>query len=92
MGRVTVKSETLRPCLVYDHTNTPSRAIFHGWTFEAEVVAPALIRGGHNGGQLSSTMALVEFETGRCGKVHPERVMFLDSAGRFKAYDWSARE
>lgn len=78
----------LRPCLVHQPKERgmitdPVPALWHCWTNEAEVVAPSIMRGGHNGGQLAHTFALVEFADGTVGKVHPERVKFLDTGEKF---------
>lgn len=89
----------LRPCLVYtkekkgaiNETSTV-HALFHAWAHEAEVIAQSLMRGGHPGGQLSHTFALVEFEDGTVKMVNPERVKFLDNAEKFEEYDWSMND
>ena len=87
-SEINIKAE-LRPCMVRDpKTQDLVPALWHCWSHVAEVVAPSPLRGGHAGGQLSSTFALVEFEDGTVAKVHPERVAFLSSAEKFKEYAW----
>ena len=64
------------------------RGLFHGFVTVAEVAAPSIARGSHNGGQLSDVFALVEFSDGTVRKVDPERLQFLDSAAEFDCYAW----
>lgn len=63
-----------RPCLV-----DGKRALWHRWVDRAEVVPPSIMRGGHGGGQLACTVALVELFDGTVKTVYPERVRFLDT-------------
>lgn len=58
------------------------KAFFHKWTIEQQVVAPGVMVGSHPGGQLCSTLALVETEDGRVLKVEPDRIRFLDTEER----------
>lgn len=73
-----------RPCLVDGR-----KAMWHRWTIREEVVGPSILNGGHGGGQLSATFALVEFEDGTVAEVYPDKVRFLDSAKVFEEYDFS---
>lgn len=91
--KMTMCSE-LRPCMVNTTgsrtgriTETP--ALFHGFFQEAHVVPPSNLRGGHNGGQTSTTVAVVEYDTGEVEKVEAYRIRFLDSPGNFRDYDWT---
>lgn len=85
-----------RPCLVEFRVHSRKsiaeletrRALFHCFVTVAEVAAPSVMRGGHNGGQLSDVFALVEFSDGKLQKVEPERVRFLDSAAEFDGIAW----
>lgn len=74
-----------RPCVVITpHRNsapTERKALFHKWTLEQSVVPPGCGIGSHPGGQLSSTLALVELEDGLMATVRPEHIMFLDTDG-----------
>ena len=40
---------------------------------------PSIMAGGHGGGQISATFALVEYEDGTVAEVYPSRVRFLDT-------------
>lgn len=75
-----------RPCIA-----RPGRkALFHGFVNVAEVVAPSIMVGGHPGGQLQNTYALLEFENG-CLSMEPvNSIIMLDSAERFATHDWEA--
>lgn len=64
----------LRPCLV-----DGKRALWHKWTTRWEIVPPSIMAGGHGGGQVSASLALVEFEDGTVAEVYPSRVRFLDT-------------
>lgn len=71
---ITITKE-LRPCLV-----DGKRALWHEWTTRREIVPPSIMTGGHGGGQISATFALVEYEDGTVAEVYPSRVRFLDTA------------
>lgn len=64
----------LRPCLV-----DGKRALWHEWTTRWEIVPPSIMTGGHGGGQVSASFALVEYEDGTVEEVYPSRVRFLDT-------------
>jgi hypothetical protein len=64
-------AEPLRPCEV-----DGKPAFFHRWVEDAWIVPPSLMVGGHNGGNVRSTFALVEFQDGSVKKVDPEAVRF----------------
>lgn len=78
-----------RPC-VARQDGTPKRALFHGFVNVAEVVVPSILKGGHPGGQLQNTYAMIEFEDGRLSMEHVNRIVMLDSAEHFAAHDWEA--
>lgn len=71
----------LRPCMVDD-----KKALFHQWSHKAQVVGPSLAIGGHGGGQLEQTVAIVEYEDGTVAEVYPYRVRFLDTQGRMEDF------
>lgn len=66
--------KVLRPCLV-----DGKRALWHEWTTRQEIVPPSIMAGGHGGGQISATFALVEYEDGTVAEVYPSCVRFLDT-------------
>ncbi|MFV0412943.1 MAG: hypothetical protein ACK5L3_06670 [Oscillospiraceae bacterium] len=61
----------LRPCEV---NGRPAR--FHCWSTRARVVAPSMLRGGHQGGQLSETFAIIEYEDGEVSEEYPYKIRF----------------
>lgn len=76
-----------RPCLISFYRGRGmqieerKKALFHKWTHEAEIYAPAVSRGGHQGGNVSTTLGIVEFEDGTVATVRPDRIQFLDTHG-----------
>ena len=69
-------NEKLRPCEV-----SGEKAYFHRWVDKSEILAPSMMIGGHNGGVISATLALVEFEDGRIEECYPHRIVFKDRVG-----------
>ena len=82
-GTITVKTSEYRPCMVGD-----KRAMFHRWEDKAEIVPPSNLRGGHSGGVVRGSIAIVEFEDGRIVEVYPRDVRFLDSKCLFSEYSF----
>ena len=70
-----------RPCIVKGR-----KALFHGWSNKAEVIPPSPMVGGHPGGQLSQTVALVEYEDGSVHEAYPSEVRFLDTAAQMEEF------
>lgn len=85
---IDVKNQ-LRPCYVYVKDNIKKKALFHCWSFESEVVEPSLMIGGHPGGTVSCTMAIVELENGRVIVMPPASIQFLDN--KFIDYIWDEK-
>lgn len=75
----------LRPCMVGD-----KKALFHTWNHYSEIVPPSPMVGGHSGGVLSDTYAIVEFEDGSVEKYRAHEVRFLD--GKIKEYCFTESE
>lgn len=75
---------TLRPCIA-----DGKRALFHGWDHIAQIIPPAMTVGGHRGGQVSETLALVERENGQIERVRAEKIRFTD--GEFAEYDFGEK-
>ena len=83
----------LRPCVVRKtvRSNDYANALFHIWVQESDVVAPSPMIGGHPGGTVNTVLGLVEFEDGSVKKVYPGDIVFIDSEGKFKEYDFSRK-
>ena len=64
----------LRPCIVEGR-----KALFHRMYTRYQIVAPSPMVGGPPGGQISFTLAVVEFEDGSVREVHASMVKFLDT-------------
>lgn len=71
----------LRPCYVKG-----AKALFHKWVQRRELISSSIARGGHNGGEVELTLAIVEFENGQAYEVQPRDIRFADSAGLFKQF------
>lgn len=68
-----------RPCYVKGQ-----KAMFHCWSHTGHVVTPSLMFGGDNGGVVSETYGIVEFENGVIKRTLPEYIRFADG-GDFSA-------
>jgi len=55
------------------------KAIFHRFTEFANVIPPGNTVGSHSGGQVSSPVAIVEYENGAVGEERPCHVIFSDT-------------
>lgn len=75
-SKITITSE-LRPCIV-----NGKKALFHRWTDRSEIVAPSYMVGGHGGGVVKDTFALVEFEDGVIKECSCVGIKFCDSPHR----------
>lgn len=53
-------------------------AHFLRWVSESWVIEPSALQGGHPGGTVRCTFALVEYADGTVRKVEPEDVKFTD--------------
>lgn len=71
-----IEKAPFRPC---EADGKP--AIFHRWVNESWVVQPSPMIGGHPGGTVRCTFALVEYEDGTVRKVEPENIKFTDREG-----------
>lgn len=83
-SRITLETEK-RPCIAKGRA-----ALFHRWIERSEVVEPSPLLGGHNGGVVTWTAALVEYEDGTVGEVLPQNIKFLDPP--HGEYDFTERE
>lgn len=68
---------------VYDKVIEPEKdikALFHYWNYRSELVDASPMIGGHPGGQVSGTFAIVEYEDGTIHEVEPAQIRFVDNA------------
>lgn len=77
-GIFTIENE-LRPCYIVDPDGRKSKGLFHGWSFNSNVVAPP-------SGIVTSTTGIVEVEDGSVICVNPGRIQFSNS--KFNEYCW----
>lgn len=74
----------LRTCRV-----NGEKAFFHCWANIRKAVDASPLIGGHPGGFIEGTLAIVEYEDGRIEMVYPEEIVFLDSRHLFAQYDFT---
>lgn len=55
------------------------KALFHRWVEERQLVDASPMIGGHPGGEVATTLAIVEYMDGCVEKVLPEQIRFLDT-------------
>lgn len=88
MGKIsdiTITQSEMRTCLAGGKP-----ALFHRWCDVAEIVPPSPLRGGHQGGMVCDTFALVEYEDGSTAMTHYTKIKFTDN--RAAQYCLSAAE
>jgi hypothetical protein len=77
----------LRPCIIYP---SKKKGLLHGIFQESEIYKPSLMVGGHNGGVVANSIAVVEVEGGQLIRVNPFDLKMLDD--KFAEYDFSYEE
>ena len=77
MNKENARRYQLRPCHI-SADNIRKKALFHCWSFNSEVIGPSPMIGGHKGGTIAYTTALVELEDGRVLDVFPDNIIFDD--------------
>ena len=55
------------------------KALFHCWNHRSELYDASPMIGGHTGGQVSGTFAIVEYEDGTIHEVEPTQIKFVDN-------------
>ena len=55
------------------------KALFHCWGYRSELVDASPMIGGHPGGQVSGTFAIVEYEDGTIHEAEPTQIRFVDN-------------
>ena len=68
-----------RPCKIGERFGK-----FHVWENVSKIYPPSLMVGGHNGGVISQSFALVEFEDGSIERCQPYDVVFIYEAQQMK--------
>lgn len=63
----------LRPCYYKGR-----KALFHRWSDYSRVIEPSVLRGGHGGGVISGTCAIIETADGTVLEVYPTEIQFAD--------------
>ena len=58
------------------------KALFHCWNHRSELCDASPMIGGHPGGQVSGTFAIVEYEDGTIHEAEPTQIRFVDNAMR----------
>lgn len=71
-GKIVIEQET-RLCYVCG-----KKCLFHRWIDGSKVIDASPLQGGHPGGTLRMTFALVEGESGEMFEVFPTDVIFAD--------------
>lgn len=68
-------------------------AIFHKWSEVAQVIPPAIARGGHHGGEIRYATAIVEFcHNGQITEVMANDVVFKDTTDVMKRLEENGHE
>lgn len=78
----------LRPCYVVGN-DSEAKALFHCWSYHSDIYAPSVMIGGHGGGVVARTGAVVELEDGSVTVVRPESIRFVPWI--FDEYGWDGR-
>lgn len=69
-------TSSLRKCVVLEGKRE-MKAFFHLWAERSKIIPPSPMVGGHSGGVLKYTVAIVEFEDGSIREVLPEAIKFV---------------
>ena len=67
----------MRSCVV----DNKYKALFHRWEDKSDVIAPSMSIGGAPGGQITRTLAIVEYEDGTIHEAYPHEIRFTDREG-----------
>lgn len=72
-GTITFTAD-LRPCYA-----DGKKALFHKFVEHSRIVEPSPMIGGHNGGVIKYTLAIVEYDNGKVEYVEPCKICFADN-------------
>jgi len=75
--KIIVSNAEMRPCVVKGEKGD-HKALFHRWSDTSSIIPPSPMVGGHGGGEVRRTLAIVEFEDGNVAEISPEYIRFLD--------------
>lgn len=76
----------LRPCYISRGKGDKIKGLFHCFVTESTIVDSSPMVGGHPGGVLTYTNAIVELKNGSVFRVDPSTVQFADNI--FDKYTW----
>ena len=62
-----------------DDRKAEKAALFHGWVQIKQVVGPSIMLGGHSGGEIATTLGIVEYLDGTVEQVYPAYIRFVDT-------------
>lgn len=84
MVRIRAKTETKRnneggKSIKIIEEEREIKALFHCWSHRSELCDASPMIGGHPGGQVSGTFAIVEYEDGTVHEVEPKNIRFVDN-------------
>lgn len=68
----------LRECIVNNNKYVNQKAIFHRWIDVSEIFQPSMMLGGHGGGVVRNTFALLELPDGLVIECYPTDIKFID--------------
>jgi hypothetical protein len=71
---VIISTSEYRPCWIKGR-----KALFHRWEEKRWVLEPSIMAGGHAGGQMSITLAIIEYEDGTVHEAYPYEIVFCDN-------------
>lgn len=63
-----------RECMV---KGEDEKCFFHRWFDDYDVLAPSVMVGGHRGGEIRSTLAIIERKNGEVFTCHPGKITFM---------------
>lgn len=79
--RLMVTTADYRPCII-----DGEKAMFHRWEDKSWIVPPSPMVGGHPGGVVRGTYAIVEMEDGTVREVEPLKVQFKTNKELFERH------
>lgn len=68
------RKNRLRLCVVEG-----KKALFHKWVEVRQLIDASPMIGGHPGGEIAMTLAIIEYMDGSVGEVMPTSIKFLDT-------------